>query len=544
MWGLVVSAGLLVTLLPVPSIGGPAVNSNAKPSQIKPWSCESKSGPLQVMRSKDVASNYGPYGNSWFQLTSLDLASSDWTKEFEMSQGFVGEREITRTITGDEGDIESNWNKRLYKPDSTTGLMPRGDTQINGAIMHGNTMYGIFDKHQPKLCAFDDVNLACVLDLSVPGTGEWLGNESHTASSDFDDLESHSDSWGSTAALIRDEMYLGKGFLNTHVTGLGTDSPTIVAGDMLKSKTFAVDGRTFADFTGITEISPDSFIVDGNGERNHFLIGLNDENILMVVRLNRDLTFGPHATVQLNPLYTTEEGVNIFREKGHHWGAAWTFNAAVSPQAMFGSNNGDGIYELLAGAVIPDDCWYDNSVDVDDPICATAKVTFAWRHASQEALVNDGLSCAEEQWDYCEDTRRLNQETGEWIIVPSSIDNCNICGGRGVDFKPSPSPDDICDCFGNVYDKCNICGGNDECACDNFDGLYNPGKCDAEATCFDKQVGSNSGYQCECQYPYLGKSLINSLEVDCVLATCGDMDGLGKPACDLNTEYCYYKETP
>jgi len=399
MWGfsdfqrMFVASSLLVALYLGPVVGEPGVRSSVTSlSEINEWDCDTIPGPFQVMKFRDGSLNKDEYQNTWFTFTYLDLGKEGgpgWSNLYQMDQGFKGTRKIQSKQWLGPGESDT-FIKPMAKVDSRSV-----GTSVNGAIMHNNIAYAVFDKSQPKLCAFDQANIFCVLDLNFeglpwielaanralegscleydprfcaigiePGSG-CAGYETLTcpygdgpADGADDSSESWSQigewtpgldagdgdiftpeisgGWASAAAVIDDHVFLGKGTIEMHITGLGTETPTLVQGSHLKSRQMNDEG-TYADFTAIREKSRDSFIKDFNTERDAFIMAINRENVLLVVRLDENDSIGMHARIQLNPL--TKEGIP---RPENAWGAAWTFNQGTSPRVLFGSNAGDG----------------------------------------------------------------------------------------------------------------------------------------------------------------------------------------------------------
>ena len=94
--------------------------------------------------------------------------------------------------------------------------------------------------------------------------------------------------------------------------------------------------------------------------------------------------------------------------------------------------------------------------------------------------VCDGETESENQCSECPNNQSLGCD-GSCSINALFLDECNICGGDGIE-------EGKCDCSGNILDECNICGG---------DGIEE-GKCDCSGNMLDEcNICDGDGSTCE-----------------------------------------------
>jgi hypothetical protein len=260
-------------------------------------------------------------------------------------------------------------------------------------------LYGIKSKgkNDNKLCTFTSTGHECE-NVAIPDPGGTTSSpKAHSA-----------------GAIIGNTIYFGQGEAKHAITGLGTGSLEAKA----NSKHVVANGVTgrYGDITGVVERAADSFVVDGDGTADTFLLGLSKNMYLLVQKVDSAGDYGAYTRLHPDVLeFVWENGIRTQTAEEHYdhnedfyltppqpvWGAAFTFDADV-PRVFFAANKGWGVFELK-NVVVPATCFRTGSGGSDcgdeDGDGGKGSATLQWVANSAESYNNDGMNCPEAPLD-------------------------------------------------------------------------------------------------------------------------------------------------
>jgi hypothetical protein len=251
--------------------------------------------------------------------------------------------------------------------------------KINAVAMYGGSgalyaAFGAFSAPLPpdavdnKLCNFDLENRACFAEkLKVfPNAGAIFGNDYYYAASLGGSATGSKMYWVENIDVTTPPVFHGSGDLSFK-TGLFT-------GPVL-------------DFAPITD-DTNVYIKDKDSTTKYtkYLVGLTGGFRIVIIRVAANGAPNGYAVFASTVDWAGQPQTDITEG----FGSAFTYNTATGPKALFASNDGVGLFEVVFPIIVRGACWNSGTVTANHKPCTTTTPTVIWRAKSVQSVSNDG----------------------------------------------------------------------------------------------------------------------------------------------------------
>jgi hypothetical protein len=246
------------------------------------------------------------------------------------------------------------------------------NVNINAVAMYSGagTLYAAFGAFDGKqLCNFDlDKNRVCFAEeLEVQANaGAIIGNDYYYASS--------------PGAPKGSKLYW--------VENIEETTPTFhESAFSFKTSLFT---EAVLDFAPISDVGNAYITGKDNDPTAKYLVGLTKRFQTVIIRVAADGAPNGYAVFESTVKWPAgrEETQESIKTGG--FGAAFTYNTATGQKALFASNAGSGLFEVLFPIDVVAGCWNSAINTATHKPCTTSKPDVIWRYESLQTKNNDG----------------------------------------------------------------------------------------------------------------------------------------------------------
>jgi hypothetical protein len=150
------------------------------------------------------------------------------------------------------------------------------------------------------------------------------------------------------------------------------------------------------DFVSINvqKTDTDILVTSGGEGRGTYLLGLGTFEILYVIEINTDGTYGRYAAVPLTIDWNDANQENAMIKTSY--GAAYKKKKMHGVDVYFSANKGTGMFKLIFPIQLPDTCWFESETkSTEAPSLCLLQPTAELKWTARTAVTefNDGLHC-------------------------------------------------------------------------------------------------------------------------------------------------------